>query len=279
MDHSTLSTLITELERGTNVHISIAFLENCGNRKTLCTHSQMIHDRPVCLSVKHALGGLSSCYRCRMRVQQAVIRHRKSIGGICPNGVYEYCRPVVYDDRVISVIFVGNVLTDNPEQHRRLARLEDKSLPQTMARDVTPADCVSIADILESYIVFLFDRYGIENKTYDPLMENIKAYIRENLAYNFSMAELASAFNYTEKYLGRLFKARTGQSIKEYCNTAKVAQARGLLSDTQLSIAAIAERVGFSSIAYFDRVFSRVAGLTPQQYREALTKSKKDPHR
>lgn len=279
MDHSTLSTLITALERGTNVHISIAFLENCGNRKTLCTHSQMIHDRPVCRAVKQAPGGLASCYRCRMRVQKAVIRHRKSIGGICTNGVYEYCRPVVYDNRVISVIFVGNVLTGDPEQHRRLSRLEDKSLLQTMAQDVTPADCIAIADILESYIVFLFDHYGIENKTYDPLVENIKAYIRENLAYNFSMAELAASFNYTEKYLGRLFKARTGHTIKEYCNTAKVSQAKLLLTDTRLSIAAIAERVGFSSIAYFDRVFSRIAGLTPQQYRETLAKKPTEPHR
>ena len=214
-----------------------------------------------------------------MTVQKAVIRRRKSMGGICTNGIYEYCRPVVYDDRVIAVIFVGNILTGDPRQHARLARLNDPALTDTMERNMTPEDCAALADILESYIVFLFDRYGIENKTYDPLIANIKTYIRENLSYNFSMEELASAFNYTEKYLGRMFKARTGQSVKGYCNAARVAQAKKLLTDTKLSIAAIAEQLGFSSIAYFDRVFSKITGLSPQQYREALGKTAKEARR
>lgn len=279
MDHSDLSSLISALERGTRLHICVAFLENCGNRKTLCSHSQSIHNSPVCLAVKRSPEGLSSCYRCRMTVQKAVIRRRKSIGGICTNGVYEYCRPVVYDDRVIAVIFVGNVLTTDPRQRQRLARLNDPTLIDTTEQNTPPEDCAALADILESYIVFLFDRYGIENKTYDPLIANIKTYIRENLSYNFSMEELASAFNYTEKYLGRMFKARTGQSVKAYCNAVRVSQAKKLLTDTKLSIAAIAEQLGFSSIAYFDRVFFKITGLSPQQYREALRKSANQPHR
>ena len=207
------------------------------------------------------------------------VRRKKSFGGCCVKGIYEYCRPVVYDDRVIAVIFVGNILTGDPRQHARLARLNDPALTDTMERNMTPEDCAALADILESYIVFLFDRYGIENKTYDPLIANIKTYIRENLSYNFSMEELASAFNYTEKYLGRMFKARTGQSVKGYCNAARVAQAKKLLTDTKLSIAAIAEQLGFSSIAYFDRVFSKITGLSPQQYREALGKTAKEARR
>ena len=279
MDHSDLSSLISALERGTRAHICVAFLENCGNRKTLCSHSQTTHNSPVCLAVKQNPEGLSSCYRCRMTVQKAVIRRRKSMGGTCTNGVYEYCHPVVYDDRVIAVVFVGNILTPDPRQRRRLERLNNSSLPDTMEQNMTPADCAALADILESYIVFLFDRYGIENKTYDPLIANIKTYIRENLSYNFSMAELAAAFNYTEKYLGRMFKARTGQSVKAFCNAARVAPAKKLLTDTKLGIAAIAEQLGFSSIAYFDRVFFKITGLSPQQYREALDKTAKELHR
>ena len=76
-----------------------------------------------------------------------------------------------------------------------------------------------------------------------------------------------------------MFKARTGQSVKAYCNATRVSQAKKLLTDTKLSIAAIAEQLGFSSIAYFDRVFFKITGLSPQQYREALSKSAKEPHR
>lgn len=279
MEHSTLSSLIHALERGTKAHISIAFLENCGNRKTFCPHSQTTHERPICMRVKGSPDGLSACYRCRMTVQKAVIRHRKSMGGICTHGVYEYCRPVVYEDRVIAVIYVGNILTKDPRQLQRLSWLQGSALMDTLEKNMTPEDCIQVADILESYITFLFERYGIEDKTYDPLIENIKSYIRENLAYNFSMAELASVFNYTEKYLGRMFKTRTGQTVKAYCNSTRVARAKKLLAGSKLSISAITEQLGFSSVAYFDRVFVRTTGLSPHQYREAVNRMSKDDHR
>lgn len=270
MDHSTLSNLIESLERGTKLHISIAFLDNCGNRKTQCTRGQSIHNMPVCLAVKKLPYGLVSCYRCRNTVQKAVIRRRKSMAGLCTNGVYEYCRPVIYDERVICVIFVGNILTDDPAQRQKLESRVDSELLETMEPSFTPEDCVRTADILESYIVFLFDRYGIENKTFDPLVENMKNYIRENLAYDFSMGEMAAAFNYAEKYLGRVFKERTGQSVKDYCNRAKVSQAKTLLAETDLSVALIAAQSGFNSVTYFDRVFRKITGLSPQAYRSSV---------
>lgn len=267
MEHTTLSNLIETLEFGTNLHISIAFLSNCGNRKTKCTHSQSVHDRSVCIEVKKDPKGLASCYRCRNTVQKAVIRYGKSIGGFCTNGVYEYCRPVVFEGRTICVIFVGNVLTDDPAQRKRLLSRVRPELLDTMECVRTPEDCKKIADVLESYICFLFERYGIENKTFDPLVENIKAFLRENIAYDFSMEDLAAAFGYTPKYLGRMFKLRTGRTMKEYCNWVRIRRARTLLVETDLGIEDIAVQVGFNSVNYFDRIFHKITGFTPNSYR------------
>lgn len=272
MEHATLSELIDRLEKGTSMHICVAFLDNCGNRKTRCTGSQTIHNQPVCLAVKGLPHGLASCYRCRNTVQRAVVRSRRSMAGVCSNGVYEYCRPVVYDDRVICVVFIGNILTGASIQRKRLAERVDSSLLKTMEQHFTPEDCAKTADILESYINFLFDRYGIENKTFDPLIENIKNYIRENMLYDFSIAELAAAFNYTPKYLGRIFKSRTGQSISHYCNRVKTEYAKHLLTQSDSNIENIALQSGFNSVNYFDRVFHRMTGLSPQAYRSTATK-------
>lgn len=275
MEHSSLSDLIYALERGTNIHICVAFMNNYGNRKTLCAYSQAIHDRPICLAVKRTQEGLSGCYRCRMTVQKYVIRNKRSLGGYCSKGVYEYCRPVVYEDKVICVIFIGNILTDDPGQRMRLQQSVGETLLSTMEQNFSPEDCVRTADILESYILLLFDRYGVENMTYDPLVRNIKNYIRENLSYELDMAELAAAFNYSEKYLGRLFKQRTGHTVKEYCNRIRISQARALLTDTALSVADIASQVGFNNITYFDRQFQKTVGISPRAYRNSLRGRKK----
>ena len=267
MEHATLSNLIDTLEFGTKLHICVAFLSNCGNRKTRCTHAQSVHNMPVCMAVKKDTRGLASCYRCRNAVQRAVVRTGKSMAGICTNGVYEYCRPVMYEGRPICVVFVGNVLTDDPAQRKKLLARVEPELLDSMEQDRTPTDCVKIADVLESYIHFLFRQYGIENKTFDPLVENIKGFIRENMAYDFTMEELAGAFGYTPKYLGRVFKLRTGQSVKEYCNRERVTRAKSLLTGTDLEIEDIALQVGFNSVNYFDRVFRKITGFAPQSYR------------
>ena len=132
---------------------------------------------------------------------------------------------------------------------------------------------VKLANILESYIKFLFDRYGIENTAFDLLIENIKNYIRENLTYGFSMAEMSTAFSYTPRYLGYLFKAKTGTTIKEYCNHLKILQAKKLLTETNMSVVDIAVQVGFNSITYFDRVFAKEVKLSPQAYRSSSRRS------
>ena len=272
MDHASLGDLIETLEKGTNIHISITFLDEWGNRKTRRTYSQSIHDRPVCMTIKRQYGRLASCYRCRNIVQRFMVHRRKSIAGYCTNGVYEYCRPVVCDDRVICMIFIGNILPPDPAHRKKMEDWLGPELLTTMEPNCSPADCEKIANVLESYILFLLDRYGGNDRTFDPLLENIKSYLRENLVYGFSMEELSAAFNYTPKYLGYIFKSRTGRTIKEYCNFLKTEQAKRLLGDTSLSIEAVAVQAGFNSATYFDRVFRKYTGLSPQAYRASTKK-------
>lgn len=274
MKHATLSDLIDALERGTKMHICVAFLDHYGNSMTRCSNNQTIHDRPVCLAIKKQPNGLDSCYRCRMCVQRAVVRTRKPMAGYCTSGVYEYCRPIIYENRVICVVFVGNILTEDPFQRRKLTCKVGEELLKTMEDSFSPEDCVRVADILESYIVFLFGQYGIKNKAFDPLVENIKSYIRENLNYDFTIEELATVFNYTPKYLGRYFKRKTGNTIKMYCHQLRVAQAKNLLESTDMSIENIALYVGFNSVTYFDRVFFNQTGMSPQSYRSVSKEGK-----
>lgn len=274
MAHKTLSSLITALERGTKLHIAVSFLENYGNVMTHRTHSQVIHGQPVCAATKLTREGMSACYRCRMTVQNAVIRRKKPVAGYCTKGVYEYCHPVIWEDRVVAVVFVGNVLTEDPNQHQRLLRYVEPELLETMERGLTPEDCRETALILDSYIRFLLDRYGtVETGEYNPLVENIKNFIQENMAYDFTVEDLAERFGYHPKYLGRLFAQHAGCTLKQYCTAIRVNKAKELLTKTNLSIADIGRQVGYDYVTYFDRVFLATAKLSPGQYR-AATKTK-----
>ena len=274
MAHKDLRSFIAGLERGTNLHITVEFLDNFGNAMTRCSHSQRIHDRPICLCAKKLPGGVASCYRCRMTVQKRIIATGKPMRGYCTKGVWEYCHPVMWEDRAVAVVYVGNLLTGDPQQRQRLLEYADPSLLETMEAQITPAECVETAQLVESYIHFLLERYGYaESKEVDALVHNIKSFIRENMACELTGEELAELFGYNKKYLGREFLLRSGTTIHQYCNGIRVGKAKELLSQMNLSIAQIAQQVGFGSPTYFDRVFFEKTKLSPGQYR-AATKTK-----
>ena len=270
MEHETLTDMISALEYGTKLHISVLFLSKCGNERTNRPFSQKVHQCPVCDMAKSTQEGYAACFRCRNTVVRMAKQRKKSFAGLCIKGVYEYCRPVVRSGETLAIVFVGNILMDNVHQRLRLRRYVKSSLLKTMQTDFTEKDCARIADLLESYIHYLLDKYGeTTNNSADFLIENIKSYLEENLLFDVSMVNLAATFNYNEKYLGRLFKSKTGQTIREYCNSRKVENAKQLLKHSRLNISDIAVQTGFNNVTYFNRIFKKITGKPPQEFRHA----------
>lgn len=261
-----LRDLITALEYGTKVHICVVFLRDYGNEKTRLGIGQWTHKTPVCDCAKDSAAGYAACFRCRNLALKLAIRRKRSFGGCCVNGVYEYCRPILYGDAVAGVIFVGNIL---PSEPYRQAQLQSRfgSLTETMEPDFSGDQCRKTADIVESYIVYLLKTYENTGRaTFDPLLENMKNYIAENLNCGFSMGELSAVFNYNEKYLGRYFKLKTGLTVREYCNRIRINRAKELLQSSCRSVTDIAGQVGYNNVTYFNRIFRQTTGVTPTQF-------------
>lgn len=272
MDHSGLEELLDALEKNRKIHITVVFCNNYGNVKTIPGYQHRVHNTPVCQYVKKKRSGYQDCYRCRRAVEEMLIRHKKPIMGCCFGGVYEYCSPVIYRDKVIAVVFIGNLLTDEPHQRQRLGGMISQELLATMETGFTREDCRVTAGIIASYITLLTDAYGLVDREQDPLIEDVKHYICENYAVDFSAADIAGTFGYNEKYLGRIFKARCGQSIKEFCNALRINEAKRLLVTTDLSVTQIAGMTGFHTVSYFNYVFGKQTDMSPTQYKAMAEK-------
>jgi len=269
MSCDSLSALLSSLELGTKLHISVVFSEHFGNAQTMLPLSQRIHQCPVCDAAKSTPAGYAACLRCRNTVLRAVRQRQKSLSGFCVKGVYEYCHPVLRNGKTAAVIFVGNLLTDSRQQLSRLCAAVPDSLLASMEQHCTPEHCAQIAHTVDSYIQLLMEKYGDHTTSgTNDLIENVKAYIQEHLLYDFSMSQLSAAFGYNQKYLGRLFKSDTGQSIRQYCNTLKLKNAATLLRHTQLSITQIAAQAGYNNVTHFNRIFRQQFGISPGIYRK-----------
>jgi AraC-like DNA-binding protein len=95
-------------------------------------------------------------------------------------------------------------------------------------------------------------------------------FIHDHHARELSTSEIASAAYLSEFHFARLFKRVTGQTPHAYVAGVRLARARRLLAESELSVGEVGERVGYSSASHFAKVFREATGLTPTAYREAL---------
>ena len=86
----------------------------------------------------------------------------------------------------------------------------------------------------------------------------------------FSLADVAEAVRVSYNHFFRAFKQSMGLSPNQYIVERRVERAKGLLTETQMPIADISFRVGFSSQSHFTSTFRRMTGATPRVYRATL---------
>ncbi len=98
-------------------------------------------------------------------------------------------------------------------------------------------------------------------------IQSCRDYIEEHVTDALTVEELAERSGYTTYYFTRLFKEETGLSVKETILRAKIAEAKRLLSNTDMTVLEISESLKFSSQSYFTHQFERVEGVAPTKFR------------
>ncbi|MFY9424306.1 MAG: helix-turn-helix transcriptional regulator, partial [Bacillota bacterium] len=78
---------------------------------------------------------------------------------------------------------------------------------------------------------------------------------------------VAEAVHVSPFYLSHLFRDELGTTFVSYLTEVRLDKAKKLLKDTQLTIAEIAEKVGYSDASYFSRVFKKHVKVTPGRFR------------
>lgn len=98
-------------------------------------------------------------------------------------------------------------------------------------------------------------------------LDLVRDYIEDNLARPIQLAELAALAGVGLRRLGAVFRAETGCSPQIYILRRRVERAKALLRDSGLSLAQVAQAVGFTDPDQLSRVFCQHAGVNPGTYR------------
>ena len=101
--------------------------------------------------------------------------------------------------------------------------------------------------------------------------ETIREYIRNNYMKEISMQDAARMMNYSDAYFCKLFKQCFDQNFTSYLTGFRVNEAKKLLKDRSISVKDVSMQVGYYDSNYFAKVFKRMTGMIPSEYRDSET--------
>ena len=131
-------------------------------------------------------------------------------------------------------------------------------------------DAVQIKDAVRTYLRECCERYVGDQEITQIVSECLRIIHRELSNSDLNVNYCAHKLNVTPNYLSNRFSRDMQQNFSVYLNNLRMEKAKELLGNFNLRIYEIASEVGFSDVAYFNRVFKEKYDQTPVQYRQKM---------
>lgn len=134
----------------------------------------------------------------------------------------------------------------------------------------------ALMDVLAELLRTRKPAVSATERTREAKLRRVLAMITAKPHADWSCAQLAQTAGLSMPHFTRLFRQWTGYSPVDYVRRQRIDHARRLLADVDLSIKEVAARCGFDDPYHFSRVFRKVDGLSPTEFRESVLKRASD---
>lgn len=135
---------------------------------------------------------------------------------------------------------------------------------------------VRSSDILQRLNKIADELFGIQKPAMEEasgeknrLVEMAKEYITEHYYENLTLVDVAQKVGITAGYLSTLFSQKVDKNFVDYLNELRISHACTYLKQNYLKTYEIAYKVGFRDEKYFSKVFKKITGQSPSEYRKA----------
>jgi AraC-like DNA-binding protein len=251
-------------------------------------HSGKRQENPFCALLAEHPATLAVC----LQAHENMIRHTGMLphSVTCPFGLTETAVPVKLGDNTIGYLRIGQVLRHTPVKSdtAKVARtLLQHGVPFTQEiRDaweknlLTPPDkynaIVRLLTFFAEQLSTLSNQIMLEREQAEPLIvRKAREYITKNKTGSLSLTEVARASGASVFHFCKVFKKTTGLRYTDYVARVRLEDAKAELLNPDRRISEIAYDVGFRSLTQFNRVFKRIFGQSPTQFRAHLSSGKR----
>jgi AraC-like DNA-binding protein len=242
------------------------------------------NENPWCAMLAEKSRTCAACLQ--MQEQLAKAAHSEACTITCSYGLTETAVPIKLGTETVGYLQTGQVMRKKPtDASFRRAINEGKKLgveldtPSARAAYfetpvISQKKMDSIAFLLSTFADHLSmksNQIAVQTENAEiPVITNAKKFIEEHHSEQLSLGQVAQAVHTSVFYFCKLFKKATGINFTEHVSRVRTEKAKNLLLNPNLRISEIAYEVGFQSLTHFNRIFKKIAGESPTEYRGRL---------
>jgi len=242
------------------------------------------HEAPYCALIAQSSKACASCLQMQESLSQASTHEPHTM--TCSSGLCETAVPVRLGERVVGYLQTGQVFRKKPTNTQfekaadRLAhngieldraRLKEAYFATRVMPEKQQDSAKTLLKIFAQHLSMLSNQVLVQHENAEPpVITKAKAYIEEHQAEDLSLGQVAKAVATSSFYFCKIFKKMTGINFTEYLSRVRIEKSKNLLLNPNLRVSEIAYEVGFQSLTHFNRVFKRVLGQSPTDYRAQL---------
>jgi AraC-like DNA-binding protein/ligand-binding sensor protein len=247
-------------------------------------HHGQRNESPFCAMVLETSRACASCLQVQEKLAAGAAQEAHTVN--CPAGLCDTAVPVRLGDRLIGFLQTGQVFRKPPtrEQFQQTLRLvaewgvnaDPRKLEQAyFATRVVPNKkheaVVKLLSIFAQHLSMLSNQVVLQQENAEPpVITRAKDYIQEHQTENLRLGHVAKAVNTSTFYFCKMFKKATGINFTDYLSRVRIEKSKNLLLNPNLRVSEIAFEVGFQSLTHFNRVFKKILGQSPTEYRAQL---------
>ena len=247
-------------------------------------HHGKRNENPFCALISKKNRACAACLQVQERLCQKAASDAGSV--ICQAGLCDTAVPVRMSDRLVGFLQVGQVFRKRPTEAQfnrvvQLCKKWDLDMPRESLRKAYFAgkvvsqkehdSVVKLLSIFAQHLAMLSNQVFIQQENAEPpVITKARAYIAEHQTEEIKLGQVAKAVNMSSYYFCKMFKKVAGINFTDYVARVRIEKSKNLLLNPNLRISEIAFEVGFQSLTHFNRVFKKILGQSPTEYRSQL---------
>jgi len=158
-------------------------------------------------------------------------------------------------------------ISSNPRLMEMVADFINYSTGCQLSTDQNPKQWRQLLEQHDELTWAEITKEEIQNK---DMVDQVIAFMENNYMDNIGIGQISEQLKITPNYLSTMFHRKTGINFTAYLKKIRMLKAGELLTDPNIQIHQVAERVGYFSSRHFARLFSEHYGCLPSEYRDRL---------